>query len=103
MVPCIEPLQQYLADSPPAFSIPKRTALDLSRPGIEEQWIASGTLRLSWQMNSKMKFSGTYERNIKHKGMSLQAWLSSPSIHPTAAQRRGGTPTTSPKASGRYT
>jgi len=79
-------------DSPPGIFYPKADGTpDLSRPGIEEQWIASGTLRLSWQMNSKMKFSGTYERNIKHKGHELTGLAFKPIDPSVAAQRRGGT------------
>lgn len=79
-------------DSPPGIFYPKADGTpDLTRPGIEEQWIASGTLRLSWQMNSKMKFSGTYERNIKHKGHELTGVAFKPLDPSVAAQRRGGT------------
>ncbi len=80
-------------DSPPGVFYPKADGItpDPTNPGIEEQWIASGTLRLSWQMNSKMKFSGTYERNIKHKGHELTGVAFRPVDPSTAAQRRGGT------------
>ncbi|HYL72775.1 MAG TPA: TonB-dependent receptor [Bryobacteraceae bacterium] len=79
-------------DSPPGVFYPKPDGTpDLSRPGVEEQWIASGTLRLSWQINSKMKFSGTYERNIKHKGHELTGVAFKPLDPSVAAQRRGGT------------
>jgi Carboxypeptidase regulatory-like domain len=79
-------------DSPPGVFYPKADGTpDLSRPGVEEQWIASGTLRLTWQINSKMKFSGTYERNIKHKGHELTGIAFKPIDPSVAAQRRGGT------------
>ncbi|HEV3198570.1 MAG TPA: TonB-dependent receptor [Bryobacteraceae bacterium] len=79
-------------DSPPGVFYPKPDGTpDLSRPGIEEQWIASGTLRLTWNINSKMKFSGTYERNIKHKGHELTGVAFKPLDPSVAAQRRGGT------------
>jgi len=79
-------------DSPPGVFYPKADGTpDLSRPGIEEQWIASGSLRLTWQINSKMKFSGTYERNIKHKGHELTGVAVKPVDPSVAAQRRGGT------------
>ena len=79
-------------DSPPGVFYPKADGNpDLTRPGIEEQWIASGSLRLSWSINSKMKFSGTYERNIKHKGHELTGVAYKPVDPSIAAQRRGGT------------
>jgi hypothetical protein len=79
-------------DSPPGVFYPKPDGTpDLSRPGIEEQWIASGTFRLTWQINSKMKFSGTYERNIKHKGHELTGIAYKPVDPSVSAQRRGGT------------
>ncbi len=80
-------------DSPPGTFYPKPDGTpDLSRPGVEEQWIASGTLRLTWQISSKMKFSGTYERNIKHKGHELTGTGGITPVDPsTAAYRRGGT------------
>jgi len=80
-------------DSPPGIFYPLSDGKtpDLSRPGIEEQWIASGTLRLTWQINSRMKFSGTYERNIKHKGHELTGVAVKPIDPSTSAQRRGGT------------
>src|ERR1051326_1868315 len=40
-------------------------------PGIEDQYIKSGTLRLTWQINAKNKFSGSYERIQKFKGHEL--------------------------------
>jgi hypothetical protein len=80
-------------DSPPGVFYPLADGKtpDLARPGIEEQWIASGTLRLTWQMNPKMKFSGTYERNIKHKGHELTGVAVKPIDPSSSAQRRGGT------------
>jgi hypothetical protein len=80
-------------DSPPGIFYPLADGKtpDLSRPGIEEQWIASGTIHLTWQINSKMKFSGTYERNIKHKGHELTGVAVKPIDPSTSAQRRGGT------------
>lgn len=79
-------------DSPPGVFYPKPDGTpDLARPGVEEQWIASGTLRLTWNISSKMKFSGTYERNIKHKGHELTGVAFKPLDPSVAAQRRGGT------------
>src|SRR5258708_1639171 len=79
-------------DSPPGVFYPDSTgAPDLTRPGIEEQWIASGSFRLSWQIHPKMKFPGTYERNIKHKGHAPPGVAFKPTDPSVAAQRRGGT------------
>lgn len=59
-------------------------------PGIEDQYIKSGTLRLSWQITSKDKFSGTYERNQKFRGHSLaSATVGRPDNPAVSALRRG--------------
>ena len=60
-------------------------------PGIEDQYIKQGTLRLSWQISSKDKFSGTYERIQKFKGHELfrGGVVGRPDNPAVSAQRRG--------------
>jgi hypothetical protein len=76
---------QSTYDSPPNSFYPD------GRPGVEEQSIISASMRLSYQINSKMKFSGTYERNIKKKLHELTGLASRPDNPDVSAQRRGGT------------
>jgi hypothetical protein len=49
----IESLQEYVRFTARRFLSKPDGTPDLSRLGIEQQWIASGTLRLSSQMNTK--------------------------------------------------
>jgi Carboxypeptidase regulatory-like domain/TonB-dependent Receptor Plug Domain len=60
-------------------------------PGIEDQYIKSGSLRLSWQITAKDKFSGTYERFQKFKGHELfrGGVVGRPDNPAVSAQRRG--------------
>ena len=76
---------QSTYDSPPNTFYPD------GRPGVEEQSIISASMRLSYQINSRMKFSGTYERNIKKKLHELTGLASRPDNPDVSAQRRGGT------------
>lgn len=62
---------------------------DLTKPGIEDQYIKQGVLRLSWQISSKDKFSGTYDRIQKFKGHELTPLAFTPVDPATAASRRG--------------
>jgi hypothetical protein len=41
------------------------------RPGIQDGYIYAGSLRLTYQMNSKNKFSGFITRNWKYKGHEI--------------------------------
>jgi Carboxypeptidase regulatory-like domain/TonB-dependent Receptor Plug Domain len=61
-------------------------------PGIEDQYIKSGTFRLSWQITSKDKFSGTYERNQKFRGHSLAAAVGGRPDNPAVSALRRGPP-----------
>ncbi len=76
---------QSTYDSPPNTFYPD------GRPGVEEQSIVSASMRLSYQISSRMKFSGTYERNIKKKLHELTGLTSRPDNPDVSAQRRGGT------------
>ncbi len=60
-------------------------------PGVEDQYIKSASLRLSWQISSKDKFSGTYERFQKFKGHELfrGGVVGRPDNPAVSAQRRG--------------
>jgi carboxypeptidase family protein len=58
-------------------------------PGVEDQYIKQGVLRLSWQINSKNKFSGTYDRIQKFKGHELTGVSPVPDNPAVSAQRRG--------------
>jgi hypothetical protein len=58
-------------------------------PGIEDQYIKQGALRLSWQISSKDKFSGTYDRIQKFKGHQLTPLAYTPLDPSVAAGRRG--------------
>ncbi len=58
-------------------------------PGIEDQYIKQGVLRLSWQISSKDKFSGTYDRIQKFKGHQLTPLAYTPLDPSVAAGRRG--------------
>ena len=49
-------------------------------PGVEDQYIKQGVLRLSWQISSKDKFSGTYDRIQKFKGHQLSPLAIIPEI-----------------------
>ncbi len=40
-------------------------------PGIQDGYIYSGSFRLTYQMNTKNKFSAFYERNWKYKGHEI--------------------------------
>jgi hypothetical protein len=41
---------------------------DPTRPSIDDSYINSGVLRLTWQMNQKHKLSAHYDRNHKYRG-----------------------------------
>ncbi len=58
-------------------------------PGVEDQYIKQGALRLSWQISSKDKFSGTWDRIQKFKGHELSGLAQPPSDPNVAASRRG--------------
>ena len=58
-------------------------------PGIEDQYIKQGVLRLSWQISSKDKFSATYDRIQKFKGHELSGLALTPSDREVSASRRG--------------
>ncbi len=58
-------------------------------PGIEDQYIKQGVLRLSWQISSKDKFSGTFDRIQKFKGHELSGLATPPNDPNIAASRRG--------------
>jgi hypothetical protein len=59
------------------------------KPGVEDQYIKQGVLRLSWQISSKDKFSGTYDRIQKFKGHELTPLAIVPTDPSVAASRRG--------------
>jgi len=59
------------------------------QPGVEDQYIKQGALRIAWQMTSKDKFSGTYDRIQKFKGHELSSLAYTPVDPSTAASRRG--------------
>ncbi len=40
-------------------------------PGIQDGYLYNGTLRLTYQLNSKNKFAAFYERNFKYKGHEI--------------------------------
>ena len=63
--------------------------VDKVTPAVEDQHIAQGVLRLSWQISSKDKFSGTYDRIQKQKGHELSGLTILPSDPEISAQRRG--------------
>jgi hypothetical protein len=76
---------QSTYDSPPGIFYPN------GAPGIEDQYIAQGVLRLSYQATSKDKISGTYNRIFKHKGHELANLNPTPDNPDISGQRRGGT------------
>src|SRR6266849_1341220 len=60
-------------------------------PGVDDQYIKQGVLRLSWQISSKDKFSGTYDRIQKFRGHNLSPLVYTP-IDPSVASARRGPP-----------
>ena len=74
---------QSTYDSPAGVFNPDKT------PGVEDQYIKQGVLRLSWQIDSKDKFSGTYDRIQKFKGHELSGLATPPNDPNVAASRRG--------------
>ena len=60
-------------------------------PGVEDQHIAQGVLRLSYQIDTKDKFSGTFDRIQKFKGHELSPLAVIPNNPNESAGRRGGT------------
>ena len=62
---------------------------DKVTPAVEDQHIAQGVMRLSWQISSKDKFSGTYDRIQKQKGHELSNLTILPDDPEISAQRRG--------------
>jgi carboxypeptidase family protein len=42
--------------------------IDTTRQSIDDSYINSAVLRLTWQINQKHKFSGHYDRNHKYRG-----------------------------------
>jgi hypothetical protein len=58
-------------------------------PAVEDQYIKQGVLRLTWQVDSKNKVSGTYDRIQKFKGHELSGLLYPPNDPNIAASRRG--------------
>jgi hypothetical protein len=47
---------------------PIRYTQDLTRPGVDDGWIMSGVVRLTWQASEKNKFTGFYDRQNKKRG-----------------------------------
>ena len=58
-------------------------------PGVEDQYIKQAVARLSWQISSKDKFSGTYDRIQKFKGHQLTPLTILPNNPDISAGRRG--------------
>jgi hypothetical protein len=56
---------------------------------VEDQHITQGVMRLSWQISSKDKFSGTYDRIQKQKGHELSGLATVPTDPSVSASRRG--------------
>jgi hypothetical protein len=59
-------------------------------PTVQDQYIAQAVARLSYQMTSKDKISGTLDKIKKFKGHQLTPLTSVP-VEPNAVGRRGGT------------
>jgi len=59
-------------------------------PTVQDQYILQGVLRLSYQISSKDKVSGTFDKIKKFKGHQLTPLASIPT-DPNAVGRRGGT------------
>ena len=58
---------------------------------VQDQYIKQGVLRLSYQISSKDKFSGTYDRIQKFKGHELSPLTILPDDPEVSGGRRGGT------------
>ena len=47
---------------------PIRYTADLERPGVDDGYIMSGVIRMTWQANQKSKITGYYDRQKKSRG-----------------------------------
>lgn len=63
---------------------------DGKTPTVQDQYIAQGVVRMAYQMSSKDKISGTFNKIKKFKGHQLSPLTSVPT-DPNAVGRRGGT------------
>src|SRR6185295_15615577 len=60
------------------------------QPTVQDQYIMQGVLRMSYQISSKDKISGTFNKIKKFKGHQLTPLAAVPT-EPNAVGRRGGT------------